>query len=1302
MPLDTFICGTCMVSFNDIERFIAHKNELCTKQATSVKTESVAMETEESIPVTEVTNLVHIPETTELQMDEQPTALSTTVHLPGSESLITNASGLFQGDNQQTVIILQGDLPEFNLENAEHVFAEVTHDRTNIEMLAGMYKKKGKPGRPRKSNQSTKPQTTTVAETQEKNTPEIGPDGKLLCTRCKKSFTRERVFNAHKCIALSEYVDFTSKEGLTVDPDDNHMPQDDLDDAGAFEDDNNDTEFKVPNVIVKKNKGRFSTNNDENEGETTNTEQVNTEGVSANNDGSESGEKWQPKWQVEGGPDVDEQKSKDTDQISTLPLFLTEEEKLAFEANLNVDLSGVDHMFRVHCIEQELNSNVSQTSRYANNLLSLYSCNTCDKVFKSLSHIRFHVLTHTDLRPFKCIKCDYSSNARGNLYTHIRKHTGQFYKCEHPNCKFKTVNKSHLLEHSMIHSGEKHQCSLCKKHYNTQKSLMSHIRKYHDNYKGREYLATFMQGRDVSRGSTIIHQCHVCNRKFKKKTDRDRHLFVHDIKDIPCVKHCQLCDYSAARYKYLEKHFQKHRCIYRCCHCKEMFLSSIRLAEHLTTSHIESTDTETWEKVFEESINCSLYLPEPDHTLSEEEKCIVNIPTELSESGLLQLRLQNSGEDDITNKLINGADVFINKVPIIQDNTDNNSGTKENVSEENGNQLNTIVEGQLETIDMNEEALIHSEITNTEQSNETVQIENDGNSESEKMEAAVDSHVDKITDGVDNNTETANVAKATEEVITEDIDNVPEATDVEMSTVVEETSVTNEEVVDDKGISLIDKLGYLPMTLVIFQKMRETFGSEECEYCGRLFFSRQEYEPHVKTHTGDKPHICQVCGFRAITQENLKRHIDKDHKNISYPCEECSFIAATRTQLWNHTMKHKGLKGLECPTCQEQFDSIKDLKAHALQVHPNSSSEELDKILSYKHKVHGKLGRRTYKCPHCDKVFFRASSELQKHMWIHDDIKPFKCPLCSYACRSKNNLQAHMLRHSKDKPFSCNECGKAYKSRTALRWHVRSHFGKLFKCTKCPYEATQRSHLKRHMQTHNVIKKYVCRECKFSANTLGFLKVHYARFHKDVNVDELLNLGSTPVEISQVIDTFKCMSCDYLFGNLTDLKRHLKTRHHVTLEDLQRISDNTNLSEVQVVQVDDTIQQPVTMEVSTDGTQSHYVTGENLDEKTASAVNILQQIIGMSQSGDITQQQVDGTSILHPETIIVQQDGNQMFVSADNTTEIDGNQYVIQYIPQPEGVTEGSMTLTEVQGQVIEAEVLNDIQVQQSEIIATE
>ena len=57
------------------------------------------------------------------------------------------------------------------------------------------------------------------------------------------------------------------------------------------------------------------------------------------------------------------------------------------------------------------------------------------------------------------------------------------------------------------------------------------------------------QGRGA-KGTTVIHQCHVCNRKFKKKIDRDRHLFIHDIKDLPHVQQVQIvsCVFTLNRF----------------------------------------------------------------------------------------------------------------------------------------------------------------------------------------------------------------------------------------------------------------------------------------------------------------------------------------------------------------------------------------------------------------------------------------------------------------------------------------------------------------------------------------------------------------------------------------------------------------------------------------------------------------------------------------------------------------------------------------------------------------------------------
>ena len=45
----------------------------------------------------------------------------------------------------------------------------------------------------------------------------------------------------------------------------------------------------------------------------------------------------------------------------------------------------------------------------------------------------------------------------------------------------------------MIHTNRRAQCLLCQKDYSTLKSLINHVRKYHTDKKGKEYLQTFLQ-----------------------------------------------------------------------------------------------------------------------------------------------------------------------------------------------------------------------------------------------------------------------------------------------------------------------------------------------------------------------------------------------------------------------------------------------------------------------------------------------------------------------------------------------------------------------------------------------------------------------------------------------------------------------------------------------------------------------------------------------------------------------------------------------------------------------------------------
>ena len=191
----------------------------------------------------------------------------------------------------------------------------------------------------------------------------------------------------------------------------------------------------------------------------------------------------------------------------------------------------------------------------------------------------------------------------------MRKHTGQFYKCS--KCEFQSVNKGHVLEHEATHSNVKQTCQICKKDYSTIKSLTNHIRKYHGNTTaGQKYLQLY-QGKH-SKGVVVLHQCHICNRKFKRKIECDKHLYSHNVKISQSVHECELCGHTSIRKASMDTHYQKHRLVYICCMCYIKVPSSLALQKHLVVKHgVDVQDGELGE-LFRQSVAYSLYLPEPD------------------------------------------------------------------------------------------------------------------------------------------------------------------------------------------------------------------------------------------------------------------------------------------------------------------------------------------------------------------------------------------------------------------------------------------------------------------------------------------------------------------------------------------------------------------------------------------------------------------------------------------------------------------------------------------------------------------
>lgn len=99
--------------------------------------------------------------------------------------------------------------------------------------------------------------------------------------------------------------------------------------------------------------------------------------------------------------------------------------------------------------------------------------------------------------------------------------------------------------------------------------------------------------------------------------------------------------------------------------------------------------------------------------------------------------------------------------------------------------------------------------------------------------------------------------------------------------------------------------------------------------------------------------------------------------------------------------------------------------------------------------------------------FFYKKSHLNRHEFIHNDIRPFECTFkeCNKAFRSQSHLKRHELSHSGEKNFRCEfpDCNVACYSAWSLKRHIkRTHKG-TFKCDECSQEFKKNKLLQDHI-----------------------------------------------------------------------------------------------------------------------------------------------------------------------------------------------------------------------------------------------
>ncbi|XP_069671391.1 zinc finger protein 665-like isoform X2 [Periplaneta americana] len=113
-----------------------------------------------------------------------------------------------------------------------------------------------------------------------------------------------------------------------------------------------------------------------------------------------------------------------------------------------------------------------------------YTCELCGRNFSSNSTYRMHRKWHDDPLPYKCKICDRKFKHTSILAVHMRRaHTGERpYKC--PHCPYSFSVSSTLHKHIILHTKKyPHNCQLCGKGFTTRTKIARHMAKVHNDFE---------------------------------------------------------------------------------------------------------------------------------------------------------------------------------------------------------------------------------------------------------------------------------------------------------------------------------------------------------------------------------------------------------------------------------------------------------------------------------------------------------------------------------------------------------------------------------------------------------------------------------------------------------------------------------------------------------------------------------------------------------------------------------------------------------------------------------------------------
>ncbi|KAI4905712.1 hypothetical protein NFI96_000884 [Prochilodus magdalenae] len=345
-----------------------------------------------------------------------------------------------------------------------------------------------------------------------------------------------------------------------------------------------------------------------------------------------------------------------------------------------------------------------------------------------------------------------------------------------------------------------------------------------------------------------------------------------------------------------------------------------------------------------------------------------------------------------------------------------------------------------------------------------------------------------------------------------------------------------------------------------------------CHLCKKCFSTRDEYDPHVQTHTDNQRYICDSCGQKYSLRSELETHkkycfsmwlantksysrqavvkLQAKHApptktdESSQPGSTSTAVKSPKpslpppktsrkppTDFSQQPKRKKYLSLLSCPP-KVMATSIYDPQNNLSYCQPFKASYFVSQLNS----LDQKSDPRKYLCPRCGRLF-RHVGRLRAHMLTHSRGKSFTCGDCGRISENWSQFWLHQRVHKQRRGrFFCPKCGQGFRFASIYMDHLQQHPElNAFFCPFCPHTFANAKSLKTHQQEwHRSSMPHICDICGKGFSSPVILKRHrVAHCFQNRQVDM-----PYMVEAEPAVKPYECGKCDTSFKTLDMLFSH--------------------------------------------------------------------------------------------------------------------------------------------------------------------